>query len=180
MEFQKPLNLSILAGRYRSLNLTQNQWEVEDFIIHRFDKSGRPKLMAEFQLYRTRIVPPCGLQKDFDRFLLLGMVGETCGYFVLDQPIQCRDGLYNQMVGWQNPLNIKNYWSTCDTYPRTVEGEQEVPEERKRWLKWRMIDLNENILPIPPASQAAYLREAPSRSANLEVVNGIPLKMYAS
>jgi hypothetical protein len=179
---QKPINLSTLAGRYRSMNPTQNQWEVEDFRIHRFDKPGRPKLMAEFYLYRTRIVPPCSLQKDADRFFLLAMVGETCGYFVPDQPILCRDGVYNQMAGgtshWQNPLNTKNYWSTCETYPRAVEGEQEVPEERKRWLKWRMIDLKENSLPNPRVPQPAHLREVPFKSAKLEVINGSPLKWY--
>jgi hypothetical protein len=181
---QKPLNLSILAGRYRSMNPTQNQWEVEDFRIHRFDKPGRPKLMAEFWLYRSRIVPPCSLQKDAFRLFLLAMIGETCGYFVPDQPIQCRDGFYYQMVGgtsyWQNPLNTKNYWSTCESYPRAVEGEQEVPEERKRWLKWRMIDLKEKSLPNPLASQPAHLREVPFQSAKLEVMNGIPLKRYVS
>jgi hypothetical protein len=182
--FQKPINLSTLAGRYRSMNPTQNQWEVEDFRIHRFDKPGRPKLMAEFHLYRTRIIPPCSLEKDAFRFMLLGMVGEACGYFVPDQPILCRDGVYNQMAGgtsyWQNPLNTKNYWSTCETYPRAVEGEQEVPEERKRWLKWRMIDLKEKSLPNPPESQPAHLREVPFKSAKLEVINGIPLKRYVS
>ena len=114
---QKPFNLSTLAGRYRSMNPTQNQWEVEDFRIHRFDKPGRPKLMAEFHLYRSRIVPPCSLQKDADRFFLLAMVGETCGYFVPDQPILCQDGIPNLIPGgtsrWQNPLHTKNYWSTC-------------------------------------------------------------------
>jgi len=182
---QKPINLSMLAGRYRSMNPTQNQWEVEEFIIHRFNKPGRPKLMAQFYLYRSRIVPPCSLQKDFGRLLLLAMIGETCGYFVPDQPILCRDGVYNQLAGgttsyWQNPLNTKNYWSTCETYPRAVEGEQEVPEERKRWLKWRMIDLKEKSLPNPPESQPAHLRELPFKSAKLEVINGIPLKRYVS
>jgi hypothetical protein len=168
---QKPINLSLLAGRYRSMNPTQNQWEVEDFRIHRFDKPGRPKLTAEFYLYRTRIVPPCSMPKDLGRLLLLAMIGETCGYFVPDQPILCSDGGTSR---WQNPLHTKNYWSTCETYPRAVEGEQKVPEERKRWLKWRMIDLKEKSVPNPRLPQ----QEIPFKSAKLEFINGIPLQRY--
>jgi hypothetical protein len=184
-EVRKPINISMLAGRYRSMNPMQNQWEVEDFRIHRFDKPGRPNLMAQFYLYRSRIIPPCPLKTDMLRFFLLAMAGETCGYFVPDQPILCRDGVYNQMAAggtthWQNPLNTKNYWSTCDTYPRAVEGEEQVPEEKKRWLKWRMIDLKEKSLPNPPESQPAHLREIPFKSAKLEVINGVPLKRYVS
>jgi hypothetical protein len=181
---QQVFNLSALAGRYRSMNPTLNQWEVEGFRVHRFNKSGRPKLTAEFQLYRSRIIPPCSMQKDMDRFLLLGMVGETCGYFVPDQPVLCRDGVYRQTAGgvshWQNPSNAQNYWSTCETYPRAIEGEQDVSEERKRFLKWRMIDLEEGEWSSSQASLPELQREIPFKSAKLEVLNGVPLKKYVS
>jgi hypothetical protein len=76
--------------------------------------------------------------------------------------------------------NTNSSWSSCDRYHRAVEGEEEVPEERKQWLRWRIVDLQERSPTNSGVSkpEESWREKIPFISAKLEVVNGIPIKQY--
>jgi hypothetical protein len=173
--------LKLSAPRPRRFNFEQNQWEIEGLMIHRWDKPKLPKLGATFWLFRSYTVA-C----DKKGTLNLGswlLLGKPCGYFIPDQPVQCSDGVKMDSPRadsmWKSPLNTTNCWSTCNTYPRAVEGECEFPEENKRWLKWRVFDLEEKDPSTIPEPKPYYPRETPFPSAKLEILNGVPIQGFA-
>jgi hypothetical protein len=56
-----------------------------------------------------------------------------------------------------------------------VEGEKDLLNKRKEWLKWRVIDLEE--LDMKATAKSKPARGGTSfKSAKLQVVNGVPLK----
>src|ERR1700748_3125519 len=78
------------SPRPRRHNYEHNLWEIEQFSLQRWNRTGFPAVGAEFSLYRSYHVP-CNLPGD-GLFALL-LAGETCGYFVPDNPVACKDGI---------------------------------------------------------------------------------------
>jgi hypothetical protein len=151
----------------RLTNFHYNQWEIEDIHLQRWNRSTSPEIGAAFSLYRS-YHNKCGTGAGS----LLGklVTGTWCGAWVVpDTPISCQIGIatWGTDPPW-NPDRTSS-WFTCDTYPRAVEGDEEVSEEKKKWLKWRIFDLQERDQAVTPATKQFI-------SAKLEIVNGIPIK----
>ena len=152
----------------RLTNPYYNQWEIEELTLLRWNRSTSPEMGASFNLYRSyhnncSIGPGSGLN--------YVLTGTLCGAWVVpDTPINCKIGL----VRWRGddpPWNPEptSSWFTCDIHPRAIEGDEEVSEEKKKWLKWRIFDLQERDQAVTPVGKQFI-------SAKLEIVNGIPIK----
>lgn len=165
--------------RPRRFSLQQNQWEIEHLTLQRWNRPGFPSVGAQFWLYRSYNVS-CNLSGGLEGVLPLLFAGEMCGYFVPDNPVACVDGIkvYSDDPDniWQSTPISSNYWSTCNSYPRAVEGEGEFTEDKKKWLKWRVFDLVEDDLQIIHSPKAREAGESRFISAKFEIVNGVPLK----
>ena len=152
----------------RLTNPRYNQWEIEEIALLRWNRSNSPQLGASFNLYRSYYNNCSTATLSALNYIL---TGTYCGAWVVpDTPINCKIGL----VRWKandppwNPDPTSD-WFTCDTYVRAVEGDEEVSEEKKKWLKWRIFDLQERDPAVTPAERQFI-------SAKLEIVNGIPIK----
>jgi len=157
------------SSRFKSSRY--NIWEVEDFYIKRWDESTSLEYGAAFNLYRS-YYNNCSTGPGSILGVLL--TGIMCGtWMVPDTPVTCQMGNATWVTNppW-NPGRTSS-WSTCDTHLRAVEGDEEVSEEKKKWLKWRIVDLQERDQAATPAAKQFI-------SAKLEIVNGIPIKPYSS
>jgi hypothetical protein len=151
-------------------NRTHNTWRIEALGFNKTSYGTTPRIEPVFFLYRSYF-SPCP-QLETLTWLYLGL---PCGWIIPDTPIQC---------GWEGPRGDAidgkesvNGWSSCQEYFRAVEGEREMSEQAKKWLKWRILDFKESrgtksadLVPLRP--------EVPFRSLRLEIVNGIPIKQY--
>lgn len=103
--------------------------------------------------------------------------GELCNtWTVRNNPLLCEGGTSIQPneddPDWTPKTNIT--WFTCDKYVREVTGDEYVLEENKKWLKWRIFDLEERKFdPDELMSTEDQLRQA-FRSAKLEIFNAVP------
>jgi hypothetical protein len=159
----------------RRMSTLFNAWEMEGLSFQRWNRSTSPNMGAIFMLYRSYYKKCMG---PLSPWILL-LTGEPCDTWVIpDTPIFCRGGI--KAVANDPPLdsNPNSSWFTCDRYHRAVEGEEEVPEERKQWLKWRIFDLQERdpAKTQIPKPEEPWRKQIPFKSAKLEIVNGIPIK----
>jgi hypothetical protein len=151
----------------RFINLRYNQWEIEDLHLKRWNRSTSPKIGAAFNLYRS-YYNNCSTGPG--SLLGVAITGRVCGAWVVpDTPVSCEIGIASW--GTDPPWNPDrtSRWLTCDTYPRAITGDEEVSEEKKKWLKWRIFDLQERDQAVTPVEKQFI-------SAKLEIVNGIPIK----
>jgi hypothetical protein len=157
----------------RLINPHYNQWEIEDILLQRWNRSTSPEIGAAFNLYRSyynncSTIP--GPLFGLVGLLELALTGNVCSAWVVpDTPVSCQIGIATW--GTEPPWNPdrNSSWFTCDTHPRAVEGDEEVSEEKKKWLKWRIFDFQERDQAVTPATKLFI-------SAKLEIVNGIPIK----
>lgn len=157
--------------RPRSVNKF-NQWEFEYINLHRYSWKETPNVGARFTLYRSynQECPNGGS----GLAMVLGGGSLLCGHVIPDEPVVCSAGI--AFDGPPSPWKPTASWFTCDDQPRAVEGEKEISNERKEWLKWRVIDLEELDRKSLPEPKPGYAGALLFKSAKLQVVNGVPLK----
>jgi hypothetical protein len=143
-------------------NRTHNTWRIEGLGFKKISHGTR--IEPIFYLYRSYFFPCPKIETIF--------MGLPCGWVIPDTPVQC--GFEGDAIDRKESVNG---WFSCQEYPRAVEGEREVSEQAKKWLKWRILDFKESqgtksadLVPLRP--------EVPFRSLRLEIVNGIPIKQY--
>jgi hypothetical protein len=162
--------LSFAIDEHSRVNPSQNQWKIEDFYFQRLWETS-PNVAMKFQLYRS-YHQGCG-----DPFLsLLGIKPGPCGYIIPDYPVSCSSGIIP--ATYISKLPSRTEWSTCDSYPKGVEGEKDFPEEKKQWLKWRVYDLVESDLKTFITPTSNDIPPIPFESLKLQIINGVPLKEY--
>jgi len=156
--------------RPRSVNSKVNQWEIEYIVLRRWREA--PNIGARFTLYRSYYQEcPKGVS---GLAIVFGGASLLCGYVIPDEPIVCSAGIAydGRALTWRPTTS----WFTCDDQPRAVEGEKEISNERKEWLKWRVIALEELDTKAIPEPKPDYAGKLPFKSAKLQVMNGVPLK----
>jgi len=105
-----------------------NRWKIMGMTFRKTQTSNnKPVLGASFTLYRSYFVP-CP-KSEFEE----GMRMFPCGWLIPDHPIACSS---ETTIG-------KGDWFSCDRYLEVVAGEEMVPLERRRWLRWRIEELKE-------------------------------------
>jgi len=60
---------------------------------------------------------------------------------------------------------------TCTSYLHAAEGEESVPENTQKWLRWRLYDLEEG--PSQPPVDGAFGGLARFKTVKMEIFNGI-------
>jgi hypothetical protein len=114
-------------------------WKVEDLQLR--SSPSRSLLYASFNLYRAR--------------------WHNIKYYTVPTPNICNDPSESE----QNTKRVD--WNVCSKVNLAPDGEELLPKELQRWLKWRATDLKERPLP-----QNASRRDF--QSAKFEVFQGLP------
>jgi hypothetical protein len=122
-----------------------NRWKIMGMTFKKSMISNSTRLGASFTLYRS-YYEPCP-KTEFEE----GMRMFPCGWLIPDHPIACSS---ESTIG-------KGDWHTCVRYPEAVEGEESVPLERQKWLRWRIEDLKEGA-------------NATFQSVRIVFANGLP------
>jgi hypothetical protein len=168
------LQSTLTSGSYpakpRKENRSFNQWELGDLHIQRWNKSATAlvPLAVTFNIYRSYFVE-CGENSKSGLYYIL--TGKKCNNWIIpDTPVECLQGISidGKSMSTQDP-NSKSGWFTCDKFLRVPEADQEIVQERQKWLKWRIIDFQEQK-PKTMEEKTQFV------SARLEVVNGVPVK----
>jgi hypothetical protein len=189
--FVTALILALFCSLSLSTQVSKNKWKVESLNFYRVAGNRTPNVAAYFLLYRTWYMPcqTSSLQPVLGIFSL-GL--QPCGWERSNYPISCYS--YSIKDGdLQAPLHE---WASCDYYPQGVEGERDVPEEAKQWLRWRVFDLEETAWPNrtaelegtalseeivqPEGAEQTVGDVTPFRSMKIQIANGIPLNEYVS
>lgn len=134
-------------------------------MFRRWKNASAPfQMSATFNLYRSYPIK-CG-----DGVYVPPYDWLMCGSWMIpDTPIECMEGVdrFNYKAPWT--LSSNSSWFTCNKYLRLPEGDEELTEEKKKWLKWRIYDLQERY-------NAESANVTQFVSAKLEIFNGIPVK----
>jgi hypothetical protein len=142
----------------RTKNIT-NRWKVMGPELRRTG-GANPRIGASFSLFRS-YYEPCP-EDEFSE----GMRVYPCGWLVPNNPIACSGDPSG---------NTTNQWHTCTQYPKAVEGEQQVLPERQKWLRWRVFDLEESVMPPNPMPGYGVSDSlSPFLNVKFEFVNGVP------
>jgi hypothetical protein len=158
------------GGLPRSTNTVWNQWEIQWLTLFRSKIPYQPNFSAGFKLFRSYNYPCLSGNNTPVNFQL----EDPCGWVVPDNPISCSN-VTSIIIPKEETLPL---WSSCDSYPRGVEGEREASEESKKWLKWRVHDFKERKTNNDTTQAQNLLKNVPFESTTVEIVNGIPLKQY--
>lgn len=143
----------------------KNQWTIQDLTIGIFNKTVS-RSETGFKVYRTNY-EEC-VHGDATGIFESQQV--PCGYLSNNFPVQC--GYPTEADVTTNGLMFKSKWATCDTYPAGAEGERDVSETAKQWLKWRASDLQEYAEKDRALGPSGLL----FRSVKFTVVHGVPQK----
>jgi hypothetical protein len=189
--FVTALILALYCSLSLSTQVSKNKWKVESLNFLRFAGNRTPNVAASFMLYRTWYVPCQKLP--LQPVLGIIILPQPCGWERSNYPINCYSYRIKENGDLQPPLHD---WASCHYYPQGAEGERDVPEEAKQWLRWRVFDLEETAWPNTTAQlEGTALPEeivrpegreqsegdvSPFRSMKIQIANGIPLKEYVS
>ncbi|KAF2664694.1 hypothetical protein BT63DRAFT_443741, partial [Microthyrium microscopicum] len=158
---------------------SDNQWEIEYVQLKKWadPKGAAPEVEMSFNLYRTYLNKCQGCPKgDLGIFGILQclspQLSPPCGWILPDNPIRCTGRAKMDVI--EGKLRSASKWETCQSYPRAIEGERNVPEDRKQFIKWRPIDWEEQDLrDLKPPPNQNYT-ECPFTSAKIEIMYGVP------
>jgi hypothetical protein len=165
------LQCTLTLGSYptnpRKENHSFNQWELGDLHFQRWNRTATTlvPLAVKFNLCRSYFVD-CGGNSRSGLYYIL--TGKKCDYYIIpDTPIECVEGirLDGDSVSTQ-ATESRSGWFICEKSLRVPEADQEISQERQKWLRWRIIDYKEEKI----EEKTQFV------SAKLEVVNGIPKK----
>lgn len=169
------LHSTLTSGLYprkpRKANTqVHNQWEIGDLIVKRWENATAPLLLAaKFSLYRSYL-NDCG---DASWSILWPLTERKCNNWIIpDTPVECSGGIRGGTSFDAVPRipSSRAGWLTCDKNSRVPEAEQKMSQEQKKWLKWRIFDVEERNMNATWHAPPQFI------AAKLEVINGIPLK----
>jgi hypothetical protein len=137
--------------------LETNQWRLSNLLMERFDPQDRtPDL--NFLLYRT--------MEGHYRMSKSDMAPSMPRTWEMSpNPIGCSYGMVGTDIRFRTPAGE---WKECRSYPLNPHGEYDVPQERKKWIKWRTIGLEEH----PHPTNASLIE---FEKMKIEIVQGIQL-----
>lgn len=143
-----------------------NAWEIQNFYMQRRNWTTTPNIAGNLYLYRS-YYNNCTNPDIYS--LEMALTEEPCDAWVIpDTPIICRIKTPFPADQWSSEWtpSANSSWASCDTNLRVAEGTENITEEQRQWIKWRIIDLQERD-DILPDDQFI--------TANLEILNGIPI-----
>jgi len=150
--------LSSGAFAQKSALLETNQWRLSNLIIERPPLQDRtPDVL--FSLYRTQ-GERCTLNKTST------VPSKRCTWEISPNPVSCIYGIIGPASRFRTPTGE---WKECQQYTLNPDGEEEIPQELRKWIKWRTAGLEEH--PYPTNASLIDFDKV-----KIEVVQGVPMK----
>jgi hypothetical protein len=140
-----------------------NQWSLNNIIIRRWTKTNPPKVGISFELTRA-FWKECIEGPKFQAW----EQGEfSCGWVPVGQPLKCSNWASSDLD--LEPSMAK--FHSCSSYMNAFPGEEAIPEEVSKWLKWQIYDIRDNKnVALDPSNQPSH----PLESLSMEIISGVP------
>jgi hypothetical protein len=153
-----------------SPDIVNNTWSINGLVFSRnttVPNTGVAISFAMFSLYRSILIRCPRLLQSPESLL------RPCLWQPSLIPVEC--------IYYSKTFNSTEDWWSCPTIKDMPEGEQEVAADFQRRLKWRMMDLQEDVVvkngSYDEETDDGYKEMIEFRSVTIEIVQAIPLSL---